>query len=227
MRSHRRKLRRRFFSLAEMMAALLILSVMMLTLFEMIVTTQHMWSAADSRITVHDNARIFFDIVGQDLKSMVVDASTATNIKYRENDEDTSNRKKFTFVTRSGIGLKSTDTNDLIEVHYYYNEDDNNNKKIERRYSTISDGATNWDFYNTDPATYNDTHAHSDVIVEGVRSVEMRAYSDFGSTSNSGLSTTDVLPSTVMVRIVLEDPELGQKEQKKSEYEFYKVFFIN
>ena len=61
----------RFFTLIEMLAAMAVLSILMLMLFQFFGSAQKAWSSTEANAEVFENARVIFDIVQRDLQGAV------------------------------------------------------------------------------------------------------------------------------------------------------------
>lgn len=239
-------MKRRFFSLIEMMAALIILMVMVTILFQIIGATQKAWIASESTIRIHENARIFFDIIGRELVTIEVSDEPGYILNYNCISADLPSGFKLAFITNSGIGIDldgvdnirgnaDDDNNPLIKVGYKLN-----GNEIERHMSTQSD-TLSYEFYNItaengatttwpDLSVHNawtESFASSIAIIDGVESLSLQAWSDANTEIISGSDDTTVAPSYFQIKMTLFDTKAPPEKRDQTKRTFTKLIYLS
>ena len=66
--------RRNFFTLLELMVGMAVLSILMLMLFQFLISSQRTLNWSDSMWRIYENSRVVFDLLERDLQASVVSA---------------------------------------------------------------------------------------------------------------------------------------------------------
>lgn len=218
-------------TMVEIIAAMAILSVLLLLLAQFFHGTQIIWRTTNSRSRVYEEARLIFDVINRDLQSMVVDDQQGHQINYTipAFTGHPSSEVDFAFISNSGVGTKSADYVPMIEVGYKY---DSTEYTLTRRVTRmISDGG-DWDFVNQTPSTWAGSGSWSGddaVLGEGVHSITFDVFQSLDTLATETDSTT--LPLYVRVNLALFDPALQGDATKMAEIDkhldtFVKLIFV-
>jgi hypothetical protein len=217
---------------------------MMGILVRFVSQAQFAWNQSRTNVRMYEGARLFFDVIGRDLQSMVTSDDPGQQINYSiatflEDGTIVNNGELppdwfLAFVTASGIGSKTTDPSKLMEIGYSFA-----NNEITRTMtrSGISSGLGNgyfddWDFLNASAGTWANIgpSAESSVVISGVRSVSVQAWSDSLTVVDDAADDTAKTPTRVTVTLSFFDPKmepLPESKQNKSLRTITKMIFIN
>lgn len=225
----RRPLAVRGFTMVEMLAAMAILSFIVLMLFQFTSSAQRIWRQSRSNAEIYERAKLFFDIVTRDLQSMAADDTAGAQINYCADTSVLPSGMKMALVTASGIGLGASDRCPLMEVGYAYNS---TNKTVYRFMTRQSDGSA-WNFYNTAATTWAASASWSSdtaVLAQGVSSFTITPYKMDNTPLTSDADDTMTVPSYVRVTISLFDPRFtgtGDTNLNRTARGFSKTIFLN
>ena len=107
-----RSTRKTAFTLIEMATAVFILMFVMFVLFKLLIKVQDEYSTTVKRGDMYQDAHLIFDIMARDIQAMVVDSSHNFSVDSTEMPTGF----KIVFISDSGVGARSSDLTDRIEV---------------------------------------------------------------------------------------------------------------
>jgi len=221
------------FTVVELVVTVAVLIIMMGILVRFVTQAQLAWNQSRTNVRMYEGARLFFDVIGRDLQSMVTSDDPGQQIYYSANNGELPDDWFLAFVTASGIGSKTTDPARLMEVGYSFA-----NNEITRtmtRSGVMSGGGNgyfaDWDFLNVPAGTWAPAGSNHDssVVISGVRSVLVQVWSDSPLTIVANASDTKT-PSRVTVTLSFFDPKmepLPTAKQNESLRTITKTIFIN
>ena len=226
--------RRQPFTVVELVVTVAVLIIMMGILVRFVSQAQFAWNQSRTNVRMYEGARLFFDVIGRDLQSMVTSDDPGQQINYSVANGELPPDWFLAFVTASGIGSKTTDPAKLMEIGYSFA-----NNEITRTMtrSGINTGLGNgyfddWDFLNASAGTWANIglSAESSVVISGVRSVSVQAWSDSLTVVDDAADDTTKTPTRVTVTLSFFDPKmepLPTAKQNKSLRTITKTIFIN
>ena len=225
--------RRQPFTVVELVVTVAVLIIMMGILVRFVTQAQLAWNQSRTNVRMYEGARLFFDVIGRDLQSMVTSDEPGQQINYTVDGSELPTDWFLAFVTVSGIGSKARDPSKLTEVGYSFA-----NNEITRHMTRSGDGIQgyldDWDFSNAAASTWTipgDPGTESSVIISGVRSVSVEVWSGSPLTIVDDASDdTTKTPSRVTVTLSFFDPKmepLPTAKQNESLRTITKTIFIN
>ena len=226
--------RRQPFTVVELVVAVAVLIIMMGILVRFVTQAQFAWNQSRTNVRMYEGARLFFDVIGRDLQSMVASNDPGHIINYSVDNGELPADWFLAFVTASGIGSKTTDPAKLMEIGYSFAN--NEITRIMTRpgvHSGIGTGYnSDWDFLNASAGTWANagTNAESSIVISGVRSVSVQAWSDSLTIVDDAADDTTKAPIRVSVTLSFFDPKmepLPEAKQNKSLRTITKTIFIN
>lgn len=215
------------FTVVELAVAMGILVIMMGLLVQFVNHAQTAWNQSRKNVRMYEGARLFYDIINRDLQGMITSDEIGAVINYTVDSSELPGNWIIAFVTSSGIGVKDTDTETMIEVGYEF---DTTTNQIIRHMATSSSGS--WDFYNNPAGTWAATVAGaSAVIIDGVRDITLTVQAPDGSSTISSASEDTVnTPSRIDISLQFFDPKMSALpvlKQNKSLREISTSIFID
>ncbi|MCK5806103.1 MAG: prepilin-type N-terminal cleavage/methylation domain-containing protein [Lentisphaeria bacterium] len=205
-------MRKRAFTMIELMVAMAVLVIMLGFIMQFIWKSQSLWSNTQENARVYENMQVFFQVVQSDLESARTSSIPSREIPFRIGPTigSATDPNQLSFVSVDDPNT-SAET-DLCEIHYAFHSATG---KVTR--SSVPDrtgGGANadWDFYgDTDTASNpppwaastSDGSAHT--IIEGVRKFDIVAKALDGTTISPG-TVLFVRPSVIQIRLELVDP---------------------
>ena len=219
-----RRWQRRFFTLAELSVAMIVLMLIMYALFRTIAGAQAAWNGSRAMSEIHQNASLALDVITRDLRAMKVSDVEGAKINFSYNGSGTPT--SFAFVTTSGLGVDpSSDKTQLAEVGYSLSSTDS----TLYRWRTTQSATAAWNFYEQPPSSWAAGASWEDsvALATSVESVSFEAYTD-SVTKMTASSDTYSLPSFVKVSLTLVDERVdAQAQKKKSRLSFSKTIHLN
>jgi type II secretory pathway pseudopilin PulG len=205
-------LRRSAYTLIEILVSMAILIVIMYAVIRVVSKVQTLTRDSRTQTEIYESAKIFFDIIGQDLESIVVSNDSGRPIVWTNNTGAMPTDMKMAWVTASGIGASATDTDVIMEVGYHFAD-----STVARYYTPVS--RPEWNPANDLTAAWanNGSWYDNEIAAAHVRSFSIRAY----DANNNELTNTpdSVAPAFIRVDISLFDRlavEIGISESIKS-----------
>jgi type II secretory pathway pseudopilin PulG len=239
-------MKKRHFTLLELMAAMVVLVIMMGFLFHFITRSQQLWNASDRNARIYENARIFFDLLGRDLTGAIVSKDAERTISFWVGDLGTAdvqqNKEDFlAFATMSAGGDGSRGAN-LWEIHYRWGDNSSGVPKSDRcrvwRAAVNSSDTTNWDFYGDDTIHWTTTTGNFQAVIDGVENIEILCRKADGTDWTPGTQGQE-LPAAIRVKLTLVDEQtihdlsenvipaaIATKRLDASRRDFVKAFFL-
>ena len=228
--------RRQPFTVVELVVTVAVLIIMMGILVRFVSQAQFAWNQSRTNVRMYEGARLFFDVIGRDLQSMVTSDDLGQTINYSVDNGELPPDWFLAFVTASGIGSRTIDPAKIMEVGYSFA-----NNEITRtmtRSGVITSGHngagyfSDWDFLNASAGTWTNPGAGADssVVISGVRSVSVQAWSDSLTVVDDATDDTTKAPIRVTVTLSFFDPKmepLPTAKQNKSLRTITKTIFIN
>jgi len=242
--------RRQPFTVVELVVTVAVLIIMMGILVRFVSQAQLAWNQSRTNVRMYEGARLFFDVIGRDLQSMVTSDDPGQQINYSVDAGELPPDWRLAFVTASGIGSKTTDPAKLMEIGYSFA-----NNEITRtmtrsgvhttsgHFMTVSTGNgyfSDWDFLNASADTWakGGGNTESSVIISGVRNFSVQAFLPTGleppaalfSVVDEAADDTTKTPSRVTVTLSFFDPKmepLPLAKQNESLRTITKTIFIN
>ena len=216
--------RRSAYTLIEVLVAMSILVVIMYAVIRIVSRVQVLTGESRAHTEIYESAKIFFDIIGQDLESIVVSNESGRPIYWTNDTGNMPTDMQMAWITASGIGTNASDTDPTSEVGYMLIGND-----VYRVNTTISDGS-DWDFIS-DTETWSQTpaigSADSEVAANYVSTLSIRCFDSAGTELTN--TTDSVAPAYIQVDISLYDRRaavIGATETKKSIRKFSKNFWV-
>lgn len=206
----------RRFTLVEVMVAMVVLSLMMMMLFQFIVSAQRIWTLSDSTSRIYANSRTVFDVLERDFKAAVASNVEGATIGFFTGDPTPENA--YDCLHTCFVVCAEPDHTDstarLVEVSYAHHIDPDvpDTAYILRRQSVSNHDTANWDFLNQ-PAGWhlNDSPSANlpdyEEVVRGVAEFEMLFYDQSGARIAPDSQVT-ALPAKVVVNLSLFDDQL-------------------
>ena len=209
------------FTLLELMVGMTILSILMLMLFQFLISSQRTLNWSDSMWRIYENSRIVFDLVERDLQACVVSSSSNSRIPFYIGDpaepSDPDDAMYMCFVAST----EPPDTNAksrLCEISYRFHDSEtaavigNRAYTLYRQIISDSDADADWDFYSSDTWYDNDdanTSSSYQKVVAGIKNFSVDFYFDGPNPIDptGGIDTT-VKPTSVRISFDLFDESL-------------------
>ena len=205
-----------FFTLLEILAAMAILSILTIGLYEVQSGIQHIWQRTEKSMDVRQNVQIAFNLIESDLKGMVAKNFVDEKILV---DANGIGEPDLAFVTNS---LKNTSSDStLFEVGYSVDS-----HRLLRWQTADSDGAK-WDFLNTTPEVWAEQSSWGSVntVINGVSDFEIRFYKITNDPPQQVLydasSDSDVVPTFAVIKLSLIHPQATSEAHQNSDSEVY------
>ena len=237
--------RRQPFTVVELVVTVAVLIIMMGILVRFVSQAQFAWNQSRTNVRMYEGARLFFDVIGRDLQSMVTSDDPGQQINYSVANGELPPDWFLAFVTASGIGSKTTDPAKLMEIGYSFA-----NNEITRTMTRSGVHTTNpslgtgyfsdWDFLNASAGDWakGGGNTESSVIISGVRNFSVQAFLPTGleppaalfSVVDDAADDTTKTPTRVTVTLSFFDPKmepLPTAKQNKSLRTITKTIFIN
>ena len=203
--SSQQKKRTNQFTLVELLAAMGILVVMMLFIFQFINAAETAWSQTGSNTRVYENARVAFDLISRDLKSAI-----ASDIPGREIPFSTS---PVAFVSATNLTGNSNTKSKLCEIRYNLNSN-----TLKRQ--CVNDQNAGWDFYGKTGSSWIPPGTGGDEIIKGVDDFNMTAHWNGGKTPGT-------LPDYVEIELSLFDENKPEgADENESLRTFTKIVYL-
>jgi Tfp pilus assembly protein PilW len=226
--------RRQPFTVVELVVAVAVLLIMMGILVRFVTQAQFAWNQSRTNVRMYEGARLFFDVIGRDLQSMLASDDPGQQINYTVDNGELPLDWFLAFVTASGIGSKTTDPAKLMEIGYSFANNEITRTMTRSGSMTVTgDGySADWDFLNASAGTWANAgpSAESSVVISGVRSVSVQAWSDSLTVVDDAADDTTKAPIRVSVTLSFFDPKmepLPESKQNKSLRTITKTIFIN
>lgn len=218
---------RHAFSLIEIVVAMAVLIIVMAVVVGVVFQVQQLTNDSRAQTEIYESARIFFDVVGQDLDAMVVSSEDNAPIVWTIDNASLVNSDMImAFVSSSGIGTTNTDTDKTMEVAYSFE-----GNSIYRWKTTMADGSK-WNFFNQNDASVwagaASSWRDSDEVAANVRSVTFTPYDSSGTVYAADTTDSDA-PAYIRVEVELYDRRgaaIGATEIDKTVRKFSKNFWI-
>ena len=222
-------LQRRNFSLAELIVAMGLLSMLMFLLFRFVIQAQELWQLDESNSRIYENSRSIYNIVGRDLQYMMTSDITNRQISYTSaavGDVD------YAWVTASAIGVQDDDPSKLTEVGYSF---DSANYQLTRYMSRSSQ--SQWNFFNQAPSTWaassswpSAADGGSTVLANGLQSFEITFYDSEMNEIPDGAYNSK--PAMALIELELFDPDaivgstVIEAERERTKRSMSKMIFL-
>lgn len=198
--------RRHCFTLAEILAAMAVLVVLMLVVFRFFASAQRVWSLTGATTEVYEKARIALDVITRDLQSATARSNDVpgSHIYFEQFSAD-----EIRFVTASS-GASYGGTSRLCEIGYKLDTSDH---EFKRAWENDSAGA-NWDLYGSRP---NESFVNAQTgyrkVVGGVLDLQFDFYADNVASVGTwaGASYATKLPSAANVTLKVLDTQSMKK----------------
>lgn len=231
--------RRQPFTVVELVVAVAVLIIMMGILVRFVTQAQFAWNQSRTNVRMYEGARLFFDVIGRDLQSMVTSNDSGQQINYTVDNGELPANWFLAFVTASGIGSRTIDPAKLMEIGYSLDGDEITRTMTRSGSMAPADGGglgsgyySDWDFLNASAGTWANagTNAESSIVISGVRSVSVEAWSDSLTVVDDAADDTTKAPIRVSVTLSFFDPKmepLPEAKQNKSLRTITKTIFIN
>jgi type II secretory pathway component PulJ len=233
--------RRQPFTVVELVVAVAVLLIMMGILVRFVTQAQFAWNQSRTNVRMYEGARLFFDVIGRDLQSMVTSNDPGQTINYSVDNGELPTDWFLAFVTASGIGSRTIDPAKTMEVGYSFANNEITRTMTRSGVINVGTGSfgnngagyfSDWDFLNASAGTWTNpgTNAESSVVISGVRSVSVQAWSDSLTVVDDAADDTTKAPIRVSVTLSFFDPKmepLPESKQNKSLRTITKTIFIN
>jgi type II secretory pathway pseudopilin PulG len=225
----------RFFTLIEILAAMAVLSLLMLMLFQFFASAQRAWTNTSANTDVFENARVIFDVIQRDLESAVAredDDIAKNDIQFCLSDPKQSWPTSATFGPNNPGGVllqfvsANADDGTLSEIRYQLSSTPANRPDYEIGYCNglqtqepqcfmrasrdMSNAAYRANPYSNSPADFVTTSTNTDSsrIPQSVAEGVMEmTFSCYDSVTGWWPlgATHPIFPETVTVRFTLLD----------------------
>ncbi len=200
------------FTLIELLAAMGIFTIIMLIVFQMLASSQKVWSLSETNTRIYENARIALDVITRDLQCAIASNRHGGEIPFWTGIHNASTGEDLlAFV--SAVDPSTSADSKLCEIIFH---NDTTNNELKR--SVVDDGSANWDFYGqtTDTNLFTVSSGRQTVIrgVDNLFFICYEADGDvIGDTDADDIpdtnTTVTTLPAAVYVSITLFDPKLS------------------
>jgi len=225
-------MRRRHFTLVEVLAAMAVLLVLMALVFSFFAAAQKAWTATDTNTRIYENARVAFTLISEDLQSTLASNEPGREIPFylgtaNGKTPPAANEVFCAFVTavRPGQDAKAR----LCEIAYVWGSDGSLQRWRTSDYTgTGTYPNANWDFFGKTDHSWVSTSDSSSTLIEGVESVRFDVFTRSGAVA-AGTTLTE-LPNAVRITMTLFDPrlkDLPQAERDKTKRVFSKLIFLS
>ena len=241
------RLRRRLFSLVEIIVALAVFAVLMLMLLETMSALQKTWSLTRSTARIYENSRLVFELLERDLRSSITSTIADKNIGFYIGDPEVTDASDCLVMTFVSAGEPSDAASSrLREISYRFhtdvaNQTSSNPAFVFQRQVTSDNLEKNWDFtgrpdnwhLNTivDAASASEEAepAAFQPVVEGVASLDVVCY-DADNTVIPADTDTLSVPHRIEITIQLFDEKIADDMPESVRFQkqraFTKVFFL-
>ena len=240
------------FTLVELLAAMGIFAIIMLIVFQMLASSQDVWSLTQTNTRIYENARIALDVITRDLQCAIASnrhdgeipfytgntlTGYDTNIRLAfvsarvHTDDCQSALSEIVYTLYTGAGASYADD------RYWFRRSqmgDQNDDPANENHA--------WDFYGDTSDAWIDTArtvgADTDNgtnfqrVINGVEDLYFVCYDDTGATYAEDAVITE-LPASVYVSITLFDPKLSDvwgnlppAKQNQSRRTFTKMIYL-
>jgi Tfp pilus assembly protein PilW len=216
------------FTLIELLAAIGVFAIIMLIVFQMLASSQKVWSLSETNTRIYENARIALDIITRDLQCAIASNRSGGEIPFSTgNWAASSGSDKIAFV--SAVDASSSAQSKLCEIIYHH---DTTNNELKRSLVDDGDGA-DWNFYGETTGTdwFDDTSVddtNRQTVIRGVDDLQFVCQNASGATMAAGTYTE--LPASVYVSITLFDPKLDSNApdavRDKTKRTFTKMIYL-
>lgn len=211
------------FTLIELLVAMGVFTIIMLIVFQMLASSQRVWSLTETNTRIYENARIALDIITRDLQCAVASNRHEGEIPFWTGD---SSGDKLAFV--SAVPTTSSAKSKLAEVILHHDTtNDTFDRSVVFDHTSTSGENSDWDFYGTTSGTDWFTPDRRTVI-RGVDDLYFVCYEADGTVLANG--THNELPAAVYVSITLFDPKLDSNApdavRDKTKRTFTKMIYL-
>lgn len=230
---------RRCFTLVELMVAMSILSLLMLLLFQFLISIQKNWALSEGTSRIYENASIVFDLLENDFRTMTVSGITNEKIGYYVGNPNPDNPSQALIACIVSVNdpIEDGAKSHLVEVSYKHHtsaSDPAHRYQLRRQVVSDVDAGANWDFYGEPPGWYDNDHASStrpnyEEVINGVAEFQLLFYDSHGNQIAPNTDTC-VMPSQVVVNLVLFDETLQNAPASvrfRTMRAFTKIFSLN
>lgn len=215
-------IRKKHFTLLELMAAMGVLSLFIMALMQFFSTSQEVMSLSTDRAGQYERARIAMDMIAKDLQNIYYQEGVATYCYYQVNDGDNTTELDIAAYRAEKIGDSITN---LCRIRYEF---DPATRRLRVAALGDTDAGSGWAlhkqgdqsvvFPNIAANTFNEK---SGVLLEGVKSFAVyprkvtlgTSYDEDNATIGFG-GTNCTVPDLVRIQITLYDS--GTEEQLRS-----------
>jgi type II secretory pathway pseudopilin PulG len=201
------------FTLIELLAAMGIFTIIMLIVFQMLASSQKVWSLSETNTRIYENARIALDVITRDLQCAIASNRPGGEIPFWTGavaaPSTPTGNDLLAFV--SAVDPSTYAQSKLCEIVYHHADDTSGDYEFKRSIvcDTLSSGTanTNWDFYGVNSGTAWLSGALRNTVIRGVDDLQLICQDGSGATMAAGTYTE--LPAAVYVSITLFDPKLS------------------
>lgn len=209
---------RHYFSLIEVLIAVIILVIMMGMMLYIISAAQRGFRLQESKTVTYQKSRLVFDLIERDIRSMVTSSTQYKEIGYRvfgNNQESSINDDDYKVCIVTSGDPDDASTSRLSEVTYAFHRDpaEPSERFVLRRQVINQADGDDWNFVGTPPGWGKNkltTSPDFEMVVGGVRDFSIRFEELSGLTAGSGDHTSQ--PMRVVVNIDLFDEGLSGPE---------------
>ena len=227
---------RHFFSLIEVLIAVIILVMMMGMMLYIISAAQRSFRLQESKTVMYQKSRMIFDLVERDVRSMVTSNTLYKEIGYHvfshNANSSVSDADYVACIVTSGDPDDSS-TSRLSEVTYAFHTDllEPNERFILRRQTINQSDGDDWNFVGTPVGWEKNlltTSPDFETVVAGVSDFSIRFEELSGATATTGDHTSQ--PIRVVVNVDLFDDGMSGPEfdavRSRHTRGFTKVFYL-
>ena len=111
-------MKKRHFTLVELMAAMAVLVIMMGFLFKFIMSAQTLWSASERNARVYENAQVFFELIGRDLSGAFTSKVPGQEVGFWLGPEDGTDGSSDFLAFVAMVQATAPAKTGVAEVHY-------------------------------------------------------------------------------------------------------------
>ena len=224
------------FTLLELLVGMTVLTILMLMLFQFLISSQRTLNWSDSMWRIYENSRVIFDLIEQDLQACVTSSLPGEEIPFFMGDEETG----ITWGDALKIAVVSSTnppdidaTSKLCEISYRYHSDISSiigeNQPYVLYRKIVSNANEDWDYLTSD-TWYDNDHPNSpdfQKVVGGVKNFEIKYFynSETEYDVPDGGTDTSVKPTSIRIMFDLFDENLtdaSESVQNQTKRGFYK-----
>lgn len=146
------------FTLIELLVAMVVFSILILTMFELFAQVNDIWNSTRARVEIYEKARLFLEVVARDFEGYIPAATPGYQYYAQYLDKSnprTRQTERFVFGASTRMRSGANSVSKICEVEYYFNKE-----RGKVYYRLVGDdernkGSAGWNFLSQDPSPLN------------------------------------------------------------------------